>query len=253
MTRRERLERKAELRREWAQKRKATSEQRFNAARAATAGIPMGQPILVGHHSEKTHRNALKRADNNMRAACESSDMAKHHASKAIGIEQQLANTIFSDDDNAIEALEAKIANLEDKRKRNNAINKIVRAKPKNELTEEKVAKLVKLGLADSSARGMFNPDFCGRVGVPSYENQNMGGVISNAKKRIEEIKRRQERAQAAEDSGGVHIVGDDYVTVTFAEKPEREILTALKNADFHWSGGSWHGKRASLPAVVSE
>ena len=26
-------------------------------------GIPMGQPILVGHHSEKRHRNVLDRID----------------------------------------------------------------------------------------------------------------------------------------------------------------------------------------------
>lgn len=252
MTRRERLERKAELRREWAAKRAASATQRFDAARAVTAGIPTGQPILVGHHSERAHRNVLARSDSHMRAGVESADMAEHHASKAEGIERQLANTIFSDDENAIEELEAKIADLEAKRELNNTINKIIRAKPKNELTDDKVAKLVDLGMKDSSARKLFEPDFAGRIGIPSYVNQNMGGVIGNAKKRIEDIKRRQDRSQAAESNGGVAIEGTgDWVSVTFAEKPDRTILNDLKAAGFHWSGGSWTGKRENLPASV--
>lgn len=251
-TRRERLERKAEKRREWAEARQADAAKRFQTAHNATAGIPMGQPILVGHHSESRHRAALARSDSNMRAGCESSDMAEHHISKAAGIERQLRNTIFSDDDNAIEELEAKIAKLEADRERNNAINKIVRAKPKNEPTDEKITKLVALGMHESSARKVFQPDFAGRVGIPSYVNQNMGGVIANAKKRIEDIKRRQERSQAAESNGGISIEGTgDYVSVTFAEKPDRDILTALKDAGFRWGGGSWTGKRADLPECV--
>lgn len=254
MTRRERLERKAELRREWAAKREANATQRFDAARAATAGIPMGQPILVGHHSERAHRNVLARSDRHMRAACESSDMAEHHASKAEGIERQLRNTIFSDDDNAIEELEAKIAKLEAQRDTNNAINKIVRSKPKNELTEEKIAKLTAIGLSDSTARKVFQPDFCGRIGIASYVNQNLGGVIGNARKRIEDITRRQERTQAAESNGGVAIEGTgEWVSVTFAEKPAREILNALRDAGFRWGGGSWSGKRENLPTCVQE
>lgn len=254
MTRRERLERKLEKRLEWAASRKAKAEQRFTNAHNATAGIPMGQPILVGHHSEKRHRAALERSDSNMRAACESSDMAEHHTSKAAGIERQLRNTIFSDDDNAIEELEAKIANLESQRDTNNAINKIVRAKPKNELTDDKLAKLTALGLKESTARQVFVPDFAGRIGIASYVNQNLGGVIGNAKKRIEDIKRRQERSQAAESNGGVAIEGTgEWVSVTFAEKPDRDVLNALKDAGFRWGGGSWSGKRSDLPECVNQ
>lgn len=252
MTRREQLERKVELRREWAVKREANAAQRFSAARNATAGIPMGQPILIGHHSERSHRNVLARSDSHMRAGCESSDMAEHHASKAEGIERQLANTIFSDDDNAIEELEAKIAKLEAERETNNAINKIVRSKPKNEPTDEKIAKLTTIGMKESTARKVFEPDFCGRIGIASYVNQNLGGVIGNAKKRIEDIKRRQERTEAAENNGGVSIEGTgDWVSVTFAEKPDKDILNALRDAGFRWGSGSWAGERKDLPECV--
>lgn len=253
MTRRERLERKLDKRREWARKRRQKASGEFKKADAATAGIPMGQPILVGHHSEKRHRAALKRQDTAMRNGCESMDMAEHHESKAAGLASQLDNTIFSDDPDAVEQLEAKIAGLESERQQNNAINKIVRSKPKNELTDEKIGKLLDLGLSEATARKLFEPDFAQRVGIPSYVNQNLGGNIRRCKQRLEEIKSRQASSQAAEENGGVIIEGGDWVRVTFAEKPDREILTALKQAGFRWGRGSWSGKREDLPECVTE
>ena len=252
-TRRERLERKAERRRQWAESQSAKSERRFQSSHAITDAIPMGQPVLVGHHSERSHRNALERSHNHMRAAIDAADKADHHTSKAEGIERQLRNSIFSDDDDAIEALQAKIAKLEKERETNNTINKIVRAKPKNEVTDDKIAKLIELGMSESTARKLFQPDFAGRIGIASYVNQNLGGVISNAKKRIEEISRRNERAQLAEENGGVSIQGGDWVNVTFAEKPDRSILNALKEAGFRWGGGCWSGKRENLPECLKE
>lgn len=38
----------------------------YERSRAATEGIPFGQPILVGHHSERRHRAALRRSDQAM-------------------------------------------------------------------------------------------------------------------------------------------------------------------------------------------
>ena len=56
MTRRERLERKVEKREEWADKARVRSEASFAAASAISDRIPLGQPILVGHHSERRAR-----------------------------------------------------------------------------------------------------------------------------------------------------------------------------------------------------
>lgn len=61
-TRRERIMARLEKRRAWHESALAESGRRWNAALSATAGIPLGQPILVGHHSERRHRNALARA-----------------------------------------------------------------------------------------------------------------------------------------------------------------------------------------------
>lgn len=131
MTRRERLERKAEKRREWAEARERKASASFAAAHKMVESIPLGQPILIGHHSEKRHRRTLDRCQSAMRAGSESTTMAHLHASKAAGIEQQLETCIFSDDDDAIGKLKAKIAESEKLQAAMTAANKIIRRSPK--------------------------------------------------------------------------------------------------------------------------
>jgi predicted RNase H-like nuclease (RuvC/YqgF family) len=41
--------------------------------------IPPGQPILVGHHSERRHRRGLEKADNAMRKSVEESKKVEHY------------------------------------------------------------------------------------------------------------------------------------------------------------------------------
>lgn len=260
MTRRERLERKLEKREEWAEVRRAKADQALGRSRQIVGNIPLGQPILVGHHSEKRHRNAIKKSDNAMRRGLESADMADHHAGKAEGIARQLASSIYSDDPDAIEALTAKVAKLEAERERIKAINKIVRRKPKNEPTPEKLAELAAIVGSENTAAKLFEPDFCGRIGYPSYVLQNLGGNIATGKKRIEEIQRRAAQTEAAEDAGGVLVkldkcgsVATEYATVTFSEKPEYSLIKALKSAGFHWGAGSWFGRAEDLPPELSQ
>lgn len=248
MTRRERLERKLELRAEWAAKAEARSARRFESARKVADGIPFGQPILVGHHSERHHRADLARIEGNMRKGCEESALAKHHESKADGLSAQLDRCIFSDDENAIEAIREKIAGMEKERDAMKRANAVFKKGGRDALAAE---------CGDAMAKAY---DDLRRVcpwetrPFPPYSLTNLGANIRRMEKRIEEIQRRQARAKAAEDAGGVAITGTgDYIGVTFAEKPERAILDALRAAGFFWSGGSWRGQRAKLPASVAE
>ena len=66
--------------------------------------------------SERGARADQRRMENGIRSAVENWGMAKHHGEKANGIERQLRTSIFSDDGDAVEKLEAKIAKLEAKR-----------------------------------------------------------------------------------------------------------------------------------------
>jgi hypothetical protein len=54
-------------------------------AHAAVDGIPPGQPILVGHHSERHHRGALRRHDSAMRAAVDEYSKAEYWRQRAAG------------------------------------------------------------------------------------------------------------------------------------------------------------------------
>lgn len=257
MTRRERLERKLEKREEWANGRRAKAAQDFGRSHQLVGEIPFGQPILVGHHSEQRHRNALKKSDNAMRRGIDSQDMAEHHASKAAGISRQLDGSIFSDDPDAIEALTAKIAKLEAEREKIKATNKIIRRKPKNEPTPEKITELTALVGSEVAAQQLFEPDYAGRIGIPSYVLQNLGGNIATARNRIKDIGRRNAQTEAAEDAGGVLVKlnmcgATEYATVTFSEKPEYAVIKTLKAAGFSWGGGSWLGRADALPSELS-
>jgi len=52
-------------------------------ADSAVAGIPLGQPILVGHHSERRHRNALERSHRNMGKSFKEADKSNYWARRA--------------------------------------------------------------------------------------------------------------------------------------------------------------------------
>lgn len=290
MTRRERLELKAEKRREWAESRRKKAAARFAASHAIVGQIPMGQPILVGHHSERRHRRDIERSHNHMAAGCESQKMAEHHESKADGLQTQLERSIFSDDADAIEKLEAKAAELDAAAENCNAINKAWRKHKDDEpalfaawqalgVSEAHCVLLLKNAKEYTWTRARGPMD-------AKYDRAN----ARRARQRIEEIKARNARTQAAEDAGGMTVTytgeskcvcGCDrswhggregathctlhpdkctayqsdgrrpYCTVTFAEKPARPILEALKAAGFYWGAGSWRGLSEKLPQCV--
>jgi hypothetical protein len=242
MTRRERLERKLELRREWAEGR----------IKKAAALHKQNEPFRGDYafNTQPGHIPERARVIARTERAYEHHQMAEHHEQKADGLERQLDGSVFSDDPDAIEQLKSKIAQAEKLQEAMTAGNKIIR---NNGLSaDEKVAKLIELGLREKLARSALEPDFAGRIGFPGYALQNNNANIRRMKERIEQIKRRQARTEQAEANAGVFVtMHGEWCSVTFAEKPEREILTALKAAGFRWGAGSWSGYADKLPACV--
>ena len=255
MTTRKKLERKAARREEWAESRREAASAAFSSARETASNIPLGQPILVGHHSERRMRGLYDGLARKMDAGCESAKIADLHASKAAGIQQQLDRCIFSDDENAAEAIQARIAELEAKQEVMKTANKICRNKKTTE--EEKIASLRGLypGISENSIHEMLHPTYSyEKPGFPAYALANNSGNIARLKKRIVEVERRNALAEKADAAGGVAITGDaEYVTVTFAEKPSYDVIRELKGAGFRWGGGRWHGRREALPESVTE
>jgi hypothetical protein len=62
----------------------ARSEAAHDRFRAILDPIPFGQPILVGHYSERKHRRTLEKADNALRSAVEEADKAKYYRGRAL-------------------------------------------------------------------------------------------------------------------------------------------------------------------------
>lgn len=136
MTTRERREARAARLRGWAEKREASGEARIETAHQLGAGIPFGQPILIGHHSEKRHRGTIARIDSNMRAGIDDTRKAADMESRADNIEKATANSIFTDDHDAAEKLTEKIARLTAQRDRMKERNAEFRKEHKAELKE---------------------------------------------------------------------------------------------------------------------
>lgn len=255
MTRRERLENKLAKRNEWAEKAEQRSHAEWEKSAKAVEGISFGQPILVGHHSEKRHRAAIARAQAAGNRAIEESNLSKHHREKAAGLSDYLECTIFDDDPDAIERIQQKIENLERQHEIMLVVNKICRNKKLDEFA--KISAIVDLGLSESAAKEAVHPSESWQsVGFDSYVISNNKANIRRYKERLVSLKKRQERkaaAEAAENGVFIETLSNGFCRVTFAEKPEREIINSLKSAGFYWSGGCWRGERSKLPEAVEE
>lgn len=255
MTYRERKEARLARRMEWAEQRDQQAAAGFARASAIAENIPFGQPILVGHHSEAHARRDIARIDAGMRAGCESQDMAAKHRSVADGIEQQLDRSVYSDDANAVEALETRIAQHIAQRDRMKMVNKLYK--------KQDAAGLASLGLSlETLTRAVARQSEEGRLSWltmphPAYELSNLGARIRTDQKRAEQIKAQRDRAEAASQAGGVLVerfngqTPNEWCRITFPEKPDREIIDALKAAGFRWGAGSWVGKTEQLPAIM--
>lgn len=195
MTTRERRERRAEQREEWAASRAAKSTAAYAKVKAIGDMIPMGQPILVGHHSEGRHRRDADRIDSGMRASIDHDRMADRHASAAAEIRAQLDVSIYSDDPDAIERLTEKLAGLEAERARIKAFNAAVRKAKK--VTPDATAHLDDAQRADLASTAKACPAFLGSYGqFPSYVLSNLSGNIKRTRDRIALLERQAARAE---------------------------------------------------------
>jgi len=81
----DRAEERAERFEEYQAKRAADAVSARNAVAAIAGNIPLGQPILVGHHSERHARRDAQRIENGMRRAVQMWDTSEYWKSRAAG------------------------------------------------------------------------------------------------------------------------------------------------------------------------
>ena len=201
-TYRERRERRAARREEWAEKRDEKAKGRFGAADQLAKRFDFGQPILVGHHSEKGARRDQEKIHGNMRQGVEDQKVASRHREAADTIRGQLDRSVYSDDHDAIARLQSRIDEREARRTRIKEINRAA-GKVCRELGIKRTGHYEHMGPVAAAAKASIelckrteaSPDevsdiaeglqYNGTVGYPSYVLTNLGGNIRRDKKRL--------------------------------------------------------------------
>lgn len=213
----ERVEAKRERLQVRAIKANQESDQRWGAAHSAVAGIVFGQPILVGHHSEKKHRRALARSDQAMRQSIALDKKAKRLESRAASVGQA---GIASDDPTALEQLRAKLA--------------------EREQIQDKFKQ------ANKAKRGS----------VPAWRLSNNNAEIRRLRQRIEEIQRLHQAAPIEQAGNGWQMGEDDgRIVLAFDHRQPAEVVTVVRSAGFVYarSRTAWVRKVTSNAVRAAE
>jgi hypothetical protein len=236
-------EEKQEARKEYyleqAEKARREFEEKHGRAKQMASVIPFGQPILVGHHSEKRDRNYRDKIHNTFGKAFAALDKADYYENKAASVGK---GGISSDDPEAIRKLNAELEGLEENRKLMRTANAAIR---RGKTEEEKIAALVALGLSEKDAREILKPDSCGRIGFPDYQFSNMAGNMKRIKDRIAGLEKMAKR-EAREEKTDLYEYREDKdenrVMFFFAGKPDEAVRSILKKRGFKWapSKGAW-------------
>ena len=218
-----------------AEKARGEAQASFRRSDDLVKHIPFGQPILVGHHSERRHRNTIEKSHNAMRKGFDLEKKADYYERRAEAAARNSA--IFSDDPNATEKLAEKIERLEARQELMKAANKCVK---KND-----VEGLKELGFSDPSITQLFKPDFCGRVGFANYLLTNNNANIRRLRQRLAELQKVEAMETTEETHGDVRIVQNteaNRTQIIFPGKPSEAIRKQLKAHGFRWSPseGAW-------------
>ncbi len=210
-----------------------SSDAAYRASQQAVEGIVMGQPILVGHHSEGRHRRAIKRADDSMRKSVEEQRRAEELARRAAAVG---TGGISSDDPEAVRKLREQLATLTANQEQMKAANKVVKSK-KDDAT--KIAALVQQGFTEASAAGLLRPDFAGRIGFAAYMLTNNNANMRRIEQRIKDLEAQAQReSKSIEGSGYTYHEDTDEnrVMFRFPGKPAEDVRKKLKSEGFKWS-----------------
>jgi hypothetical protein len=241
--------------RELADKKQAEGTALIDRAHEMADMIPFGQPILVGHYSEKRDRNFRDRIGNTWDRGFKTLETAEYYARRADNAESNRA--ISSDDPEAIRALKEKLQNLKASHELMVQGNKIIRNK---KLTPaQKVEELIKIGLESASARAALEPDSFGDVGFPKYAITNSGANIRNVEKRIEILEQGVKEVTTEQMIGDISIINsveENRVMIMFPGIPDEAIREKLKRDGFRWSpsNGAWQAYRSAawkIPGIV--
>lgn len=233
-----------------ADRAEAKSNQAYGRAdlREEKSGIPLGQPILVGHHSEGRHRRAIERADNAMRQSVEQGKRADNLRARAASVG---TGGINAQDPEAITKLREKLATLETKQADMKKANGAVRALVKRGVTfetegddwvsaRELFSDQMGKDYGEAVLRSILTPKYGRVVAFESYELTNNNAKIKNTKKRLTGLEAMRDSGPVHEEIKGVCAFVEDpelaRVQLFFDGKPSADVRGILKSHGFKWA-----------------
>lgn len=198
--------------------------------------IPLGQPILKGHHSEQSHRNLINKSNDAMRQSVQLSKTSEYYENKANSVGK---GGISSDDPDAIVKLKKDLQKRIEEQNLMKDANKIIKSKKSNYSEIMKVDDLVKLGINEKHAIELLKPDFCGRIGFASYLLTNNNANIKRIQNRIAELEKLQERTEESNDYGYFEQKDDkeeNRILFIFPGEPPLEVKKIIRSYGFVFS-----------------
>lgn len=210
--------------------------------------IPFGQPILVGHHSERGHRNAIEKMRRASANAYEASKYADSLDSRADSVER--SHAISASDSDAVEQYANKLRRLSHERDQMKKINaawrKFERSKDPTELHQLGFDdhKIETLTLKIATAYSWEKAPFVG------WQITNLGATIRETQKKLAAAEARQATPETTiESDNGIRLEDcppDNRVRLFFPCKPNETTRTNLKRNGFRWapSLGCWQAYR---------
>lgn len=222
-----------------AERARARSDAAFKRVKTICDGIPFGQPILVGHHSERRASADVKRISQGMDRAVSEDKAARELAGRAAAVGSA---GVSADDPDAVAKLRAELVACETNQARMKAANAAIR---KGKTDQDRAAALLALGIKPGMVAQILTPDFCGRTGFADFQTSNNAASMRRIKARIAVLEARPAGVTTETERAGVRIVkdvDDNRLRLIFPGKPDEETRVALKSAGFRWSptAGAW-------------
>ena len=221
----QKLEAKKERYLNRAEKAKAQAAEHEQASSRLVQNIQFGQPILVGHHSEGRHRRTLERSQNLMFKMVDDLKKAEYYEQKAASVG---TGGISSDDPEAIQKLQATIAELtakqEHMKKINNAHRKFMKSGEKalEGLADQEKQLVINYKPAYSWEAHQFAP----------YQLSNNKANLARYERRLADLQARPESTEpVTKEHGNIKLIEDDNrVQIVFPGKPDDTVRSILKS-----------------------
>lgn len=227
-------------------KNEKKSDDLYQQAKKMASAIPFGQPILVGHHSEKADRRYRDKIHNTYGKAFEASDKAKYYEGKAESIESNQA--ISSDDPQALEKLKKELSNLQANQEFMKAANKCIKKKD--------MEAFLKLPFATTELwEQISKPDRWNQVGFASYSLRNNNSNIARLKNRIAELERIANLQTDEITFHGVRVVQNveaNRLQLFFPGRLSKEDYKKVRQAGFIWCRSEQAFQRLLKPYAFS-